>query len=325
MKLYGVIAIHVRGEELMRNPRFLDKVRLAFGGRPDLRSGRMRASIESAAIVDSVRGAMQRIGASNAVSLVIDDTVLFHDTRAEPDDLGDLFLAFHDNASVFGAGFDELRLAFEHHEGDLHLVAEVQARSEHVQHEPAVRVVVSGRIDALTPRAGEDADAFRSRAEPIATNRQVLEMYELQFRNFVERLRDALAGAMPTARVEIAIAEPRVVRPGPEPREPAPRASPHARDYDPYDAYYPSPLAAFAPLFLWSTLFSVGLPHHMTVVDTTNHTLGSSDDAGIDQATWTSDDTAWWSDDTGRSADAGSDGGWWDNFPGGLDGLDGFD
>jgi hypothetical protein len=330
MKLYATIAIHVRGEEVMRDLRFLDRVKRAFGSKPDLRSGRVRASIEATAIVEAVREAMQRIGADNAVSLVIDGTVLFNDPHARPDDLGDLFLAFHDNAAVFGAGFEELRLAFEHREGDLHVVAEVQARSEHVREEAAVRVVVSGRIDALTPRPGEDADAFRKRAEPIAADRNALELYRLQFNAFVERLRDALAAALPAARVEIEVAEPRIVRPGPQPQQPP---APESRQYDPYEAYYPSPLGMVANMFMWSALFSMAMPPHVAVVDAANHVQGFADDPGIVNGPTIADDTAgplsWWGDEQttsgGADSSAGADdgGSWWDNVFGDGGGGDG--
>ena len=106
MKLYGAIAIHVHAVDILRTPRFWDKLKGAFGGKPDLRTGRQRASIEATAIVEASRDALRRLGATNAISLVIDNTVLFHDRDNQPDDLGDLFLAFHDNSSVFGEGFD---------------------------------------------------------------------------------------------------------------------------------------------------------------------------------------------------------------------------
>jgi hypothetical protein len=310
MKLYGVISLHVHGEEVMRDPRFVDKLKRAFGGTPDLRSGRTRAALEATAVVDGVRDAMRRLGVTNAIALVIDETVLFHDTHAQPDDLGDLFLAFHDNAPVFGTGFDELRLTVEHREGDLHLVAEVQARSEHPREEAAVRVVVSARIAALTPRPGEDADAFRARATPVASDKAALALYEAQFATFVGRMRDALAVAMPTARVEIEVAEPRIVRP--QAQAPRPQ-SPDARNYDPYEAYYPTPLGMVANAFLWSTLFSMAIPPHVTVVDAANHVEGHTDDAGIETgATEPGGDAgeAWWQDSGGD--DSGFDFGGWD-------------
>ncbi len=81
MKLYGAIAIHVHGVDILRTPRFFEKVKAAFGGKPDLRTGRQRASFEATAIVEAARDALRRLGATNAISLVIDDTVLFQPPR----------------------------------------------------------------------------------------------------------------------------------------------------------------------------------------------------------------------------------------------------
>ena len=46
MKRYGTIAVHVQAADILRAPKFFDKVRSAFGGKPDLRTGKMRAAIE---------------------------------------------------------------------------------------------------------------------------------------------------------------------------------------------------------------------------------------------------------------------------------------
>jgi hypothetical protein len=149
VKLLGTIAVHVKGEAILRRPGLWERIRRAFGGEPDLRTGTMKASLEAEAIVDAVRDALRSIGATNAVSLVIDDLVVCQDKEGRPDDLGDLFLAFHDSSAAIGAGFGLLRLAVEHVEAGLHLVIEVQARTEHAAAEPAVRVIVSGRLSDL--------------------------------------------------------------------------------------------------------------------------------------------------------------------------------
>ena len=331
MKLYGAIALYVAAEDILRAPRFFEKIKRAFGGKPDLRTGRVRAALEATAVVEATRDALRKVSVSNAVSLVIDDTVLFHDREGHPDDLGDLFLAFHDNESVFGQGFRELRLAVEHHEAGLHVVLEIQARPEHPKNAAAARMLVSGRIEALTPKPGEDAESYRKRAEPVATDAKALEVYRMQFTAFVDRVRDALAHAMPTARVEVEVAEPRLVRPDTkvEPQPPA------ARNYDPYDHYYYSPTYAMADIFLWSAMFSMMSPPHYVVVDGGNHYQGHTDDSGIqDGPTDTAPDTAdagsWWDDTSGEpgaadtSADTTDSGGsWWDDAGGGGDGGDG--
>jgi len=345
MKLFGAIALYVAAEDILRAPRFFEKIKRAFGGKPDLRTGRVRAALEATAVVEATRDALRKIGVTNAVSLVIDDTVLFHDREGHADDLGDLFLAFHDNESVFGQGFRELRLAVEHKEAGLHLVLEIQARPEHPKDAAAARMLVSGRIEALTPRPSEDAEAYRKRAEPVATDPKALELYRLQFSALVDRVRDALAGAMPTARVEVEVAEPRIVRPAATPGDKV-EQSPTARNYDPYDHYYYSPSWMMADVFLWSAMFSMMSPPHYAVVDSGNHHQGHTDDPGIqdgptDAAPADADTGSWWDGDasTGGGADgadaggtsdvggeAGGDAGgsWWDDAGGGGDGG-GFD
>src|SRR5438876_511081 len=195
MKLYATIAVHVQATGILRAPRFLDKLRRAFGGRPDLRTGTMRSAIEATAVVEGVRDAVRKVGANNAISLVIDETVLFHDRDGKPDDLGDLFLAFAENESVFGQGFDELRLAVGRPEG-------------------------------------------RDQPQP-----------------------------------------------------------PDAPGYDPYVAYYPSPLGIVPEMLLWSTLFSMASPPHYVVVDHGNHIQGFADDPGIQHGPTqavANDGGSWW-------------------------------
>ncbi len=318
MKLYGTIAVHVAAADILRTPKFWDKLKRAFGGKPDLRTGKMKAAIEATALVEASRDALRRIGVNNAVSLVIDDTVLFHDRDNKPDDLGDLFLAFSDNQSVFGEGFEELRLAVEHREAGLHIVLEVQARTVHAKSAPAIRIILSGRAEALTPKPGEDADAYRKRAEPIASDPKALDLYRVQFEAFVERVREAIATAMPTAKAEIEVAEARVVRPDEKQKQGEPAQQPSARYYDPYVAYYPSPLGFVAETMMWSAMFSMMMPHHhYVVVDHHNHVQGFSDDPGIQSgptANAASDDGGSWYDGGDSSS---ADGGNWTGDSGG--------
>jgi hypothetical protein len=124
-----------------------------------------------------VREALSRLGATNAVSLVIDDTVLFQDKDQRPDDLGDLFLAFHEHADVFGKEFRMLRLAVEHDEAGIHYVLEVVARTEHPEQEAAARLVIGGRVKDFEPKPGEDAQAYRERVEPLTRNPGLFEVH----------------------------------------------------------------------------------------------------------------------------------------------------
>jgi hypothetical protein len=255
MKLHGTVAVDVAGEEILERPGLLARVRKALGGDPDLRTGRMRAALEATAVVDAVRDALIELGATNAVSLVIDDLVVFQDRERQVDDLGDLFLAFHDHAAAIGGGFGVLRLAVEHVEAGLHLVIEVQARTEHPAPEPAVRVLISGRIQAFEPRPGEDAVAYRARVEPQVRDRAVVELAELSFESFVRRTRDAIARAMPEAGARVVVAETRLAPPAERRADrDRPRPAPTDPDYDPHEAYYPSPMLSMLGSMLGSMM-----------------------------------------------------------------------
>lgn len=285
MKLLATIAVHVKGEAILRRPGLWEKIRKAFGGEPDLRTGRMRAALEAEAVVDAVRDALRSIGVANAVSLVVDDLVVFQDKDGRPDDLGDLFLAFHEHSAAIGAGFGALRLAVEHVEAGLHLVIEVQARTEHAANQAAVRVIVSGRLRDLEPRRGEDADAYRARVEPLTRDRAAIDVARAQFESFVARVDGAIAMAMPEARVETIKAEAQIVRPNRNGAERAPEApDPAGRHYDPYNAYYPSPMFSVLDTLMWVSIFSMMSHPHVVVVNQSGDTLGNADTPGVENA-----------------------------------------
>lgn len=281
MKLAGIVSIRVNGEDILRKPRFWDKLKATFGGTPDLRTGQRKAALEAAAVVDSVRDALRTLGATNAVSLVIDDLVLFQDRDGQPDDLGDLFLAFHEQSDAIGGDFKLLRLAVEHLEAGLHLVLEVQARGEHPADEAAVRVVIAGRIHDLEPKKGEDAETYRRRVEPLTKDTGTIEVARMQFESFVSRVRDAVQRAMPEAQAEVVRAEAQIQRPGGKEAQPAEPTSPR---YDPYDSYYPSPLGMMMNMMMWSAIFSMAMPPHVTVVNQAGDPVGTADTPGIEQA-----------------------------------------
>jgi len=274
MKLYGTITVNVEGEEILRRPGLLARIHKALGGEPELGTGRMRASLEAAAVVDAVRAALSDLGATNAVSLVVDDLVVFHDRERRPDDLGDLFLAFHDVGAAIGQ-FGLLRIAVEHAEAGLHIVLEIQAQSEHPKYEPAVRVVVSGRIQAFEPRPGEDADAYRHRVEPLSRDHRLVELAQLSFDSFVVRARDAIARAMPEARANVTASEARLVVPDRR-KVRRPEKHPTDQNYDPHDAYYPSPMMG---LMSMAMLGSFMMMPGVNPVDDSNTPIEASDPA----------------------------------------------
>jgi hypothetical protein len=302
MRLHGVIELQVPGEQVLRRPNVWDRVKRAFGGEPDLRTNRIRMSLEATAIVEAARAALRRLGAGNAVSLMVDEQVLFQDREGRPDDLGDLFLAFHDNAPVFGGGFNLLRLAVEHQEAGLHLVLELIARSEHPADEAAARVVIGGRIQEFEPRAGEDAEAYRARVEPLTRDATRLEAHRRQFESFVSRVEEALRAALPEARIQVRSAEAQVKKPS---RQPEQAAEPTSLNYDPYRQYYPSPFDSLLSVMMWSSLFSMMWRPDIAVIGNHGDHLGDAQSIDRD-ANAALDDPGGGDVDPGADADFGS-------------------
>jgi hypothetical protein len=325
MKLHGFVDVHVRGEEILRKPSTWEKVKKTFGATPNLKTDKLKASFEAQAVVHAAREAMQKLGANNAISLVVDDQVLFHDRDGNDDDLGDLFLAFHDNASVFGKEFDMLRLAVEHTEAGLHYVIEMVARSVHPVGEAALRVVVSARIVDFEPKKGEDAEAYRKRVEPLTKDAARIEMHRRQFEQFVAKVRDSIAKVMPEARVVERAAEAIVVAPTKKPLKKQPEApSPYDDRYDPYYAYYPSPMENVLHTMMWVSLFSYAMMPNYMICDSYGHSMGHASDPGMmsgADATSGLDNSAFgdhgdagggMGDDLGGGDAGGDGGGFWD-------------
>ncbi len=316
MKLHGTIDLFVSGERILRRPNLWDKLKRSLGAGADLDTRQLRSALEATAVVDAANTALRKLGITNAISLVIDDHVIFQDKEGRPDDLGDLFVAFHDSASVFGAGFDLLRLAAEHEEAGLHTVVEVVARTEYPVGEPAGRIVISGRIKDLEPRKGEDADAYRARVEPLTRDPLLLEAHRRQFESFVARVCEAIRSSMPEARTEIRSAEARVEKPSKRPRR-APAPAPTDPRYDPYAHHYPHPLDGMLTMMMWGSLFSMSMTPDVVVVNEHGDSLGhASDGAGG------FDDSGEPGGDVGDVGDGGDPGGGDGGGDGGWDGGD---
>jgi hypothetical protein len=277
VRLIGQIQVTMTpAEAVRREPGFWDKLKRGLGGQIDLETGEVRVALEATALVDSIKRAFARVGIDNAVSLVVDDTVIFQDSEGRPGDLPDLILALSEHASVFGRGFREMKLAAEHEEAGLHLLAEVRAVTQHRRGEPSAYVSIGGRIGDLEPRPGESADAYRARVEPLAKDAGLLETARLQFQSFVGRLEAALRAALPEATVEEKRADAVVVRPTTQPVEPA--QDPRSPVYDPYAIYYPSPVETMLDLMMISSFMTMmAPPPAIMVVHPSGAPIGGAD------------------------------------------------
>jgi hypothetical protein len=255
----------------------LEKLKRGLGGRVDLETAEVANQLEATVVVDAVRRALGRLSVGNALSLVIDDTVVFQDSDGKADDLPDLVLALSEHASIFGRGFKELRFAAEHDEAGLHLVIETRARTRHRHDEPSAIVSVGGRIRSLEPQKGESAESYRARVEPLVKDSVVFETARLSFESFVARLRDALKAELPEMTVEEKRAEARLVKPA-ERDLTAPEAAPKQPThpgYDPFAVYYPSPMGMMLDAMLFASFMHMMMPPAIMVMSPLGAPIGS--------------------------------------------------
>jgi hypothetical protein len=277
MRLVAQTYITVPSHIVRRDPSLMEKIKRGFGGRVNLETGEVENQLEATAIVDAVRRALGRLDVGNALSLVIDDTVIFQDSDGKADDLPDLVLALADHASVFGRGFKELRFAAEHEEAGLHLVIETRARTRHRRDEPAAVVSLGGRIRALEPQKGETAEAYRARVEPLTKDAALFETAKLSFESFAARLRDALRAVMPDATVEDSEPQAKLVKAPDQAVTAQERVAqqPLHPGYDPFAIYYPSPMGVMLDAMLFASFMHMMMPPPIMVVSPLGMPIGN--------------------------------------------------
>jgi hypothetical protein len=279
MRMVGQIHVTVRGDVVRRDPSFFERMKRGLGGRVNLDTGEIQNQLEATAVVDAVRRALGRMNVDNALSLVVDDTVIFQDADGKAGDLPDLVLALADHASVFGRAFRELRFAAEHDEAGLHLVIETRARTRHRHDEPAAVISVGGRIRELEAARGETAEQYRARVDPLTKDATRFESARLAFESFVSRLCQALSAAMPDADVVEQRAEARLVKQGARDltaQERTPLAPMHPA-YDPFLVYYPpSPLGLMLDAMIFSSFVHMMMPPPLVVVSPMGVPIGST-------------------------------------------------
>ncbi|MCA9666454.1 MAG: hypothetical protein KC503_12725 [Myxococcales bacterium] len=277
MRLHGLIEIRPHGDQMLRSPGAWNRYQGAFGNQMDLNARQVQTSLAAATLVEAAREALTRIGVTNAVSLRIDDHVLYEDLYGTPDDLFDMMMVFRENARFFGGGFRTLHLVVEHREAGMHIVVEVAASGVHRVGQPAVRVIVGARPLEFVPHPHEPAHVYRQRVEPMMRMAARFEHYPHHFEAFVHRLADALAFALPEGDVALRYAGAKVEQPFRGQRRRRRSATVYDDFYDPYTYYYASPVDDLYTALFWGAMMGWGMMPHYHIVDYWGADLGWAD------------------------------------------------
>ncbi len=313
MRLTAQVRLYIQGEEVFRQPSFWDKVKTAFGSDVDLRTGELLITQNVLALTEQVQKALQIAGITNAVTLVVDDEVVFQDLEDRDHDADLLVAAMRRSASRFTGGFKMLRAVFEYQGQGLHSLLEVTVRAKAKKTEPHAVVSFGARIDELRPREGEDIEKAKDRIGKALADAQLVPMYRNVLSEVAAKVQGGLQRAFPTALLESDPADVQVVRPSGEDvrdlgqsqcdRDAHLRNAPvYARSgwaspyYDPWSVYYRDPMDTFVNLMVLDALIS---PRHhwgygagylgshwssygapVTVINYNGAPIGNADDIG---------------------------------------------
>lgn len=284
MRLDGRIALVAKGEAVRREVGFWDRFKKVFGKNPKLETDRVQTLMTTAHLLAGVKRALDTVGVTNAIALVIDGETLFEDREGRADDVGDLFAAFYENEELYGGDFSEVLLTVEHREAGLHLVLELCARGEHKTDESTIEIRVSGRSIDFEPRPGEEVAAYTGRVAGLVASPTHPEAQRLQFERWVQRIRDALAGALPDARVSGVATAVRVMRVASGAGGSVKAARRGEAGYDPLCHHYPNPMEATLTAVFWGAMATWAWHPSYEVVDEDGTVAGTTEALGAVRA-----------------------------------------
>ncbi len=256
MRFLGNISLIAHGEVVRREPGFWERFKQVFSRDKALERRDTQTLMTTAHLLAGVKRALEGVGITNAVLLVIDGVVLFEDKVGNPHDVDELFAAFYENEALYGRSFHELSLTVEHLEAGLATVIALTATGDRMSDVSRVELVVSGRIAALLGDGPNVNDSFGTPARP--------EAHRLQFERFVARVRDGLAAALPEVTVSMPTVAARIVRPGPVRAE--------VGD-DPWYRVHPDVDAA-VDAAIWTAAMGWAWHPEYTVIEASGETIG---------------------------------------------------
>lgn len=183
-----------------RSSSMWGRVMRAFGGAEPTSEG-ARSALEITSLVAELYSALGKLGVHNAISLIVDEQVIFRDNAGKKDDLRDLVAALAARAPKIAAGFRRMTLAVEHDVGGLHAVIEVVGERDDRTGAAVLHVHTGARLRDLSPAPGETTDGYRKKLAPIVGDPVLVEADARAFTAFTERLQTTMQSAFPEGKV----------------------------------------------------------------------------------------------------------------------------
>gem|GEM_PF-4171065 len=253
------------GREAARRPTFWESFTGAFGAKHDLRSGQHEHGMHALGLIEAVGTLLAGVGVRDAVTVLLDERVVWRDDSANPDDVGWLLQAMRGKPEPFMKPFREVRAVFEHREQGVHTVIEATFQARFQPGTAAGVIALGGRIEELRPLPGETFAQTRARVSALGADPYRAEPHQHVFRAVLGRIRDGLPYALPGARAVQSMARDAAAQRGATLRTDRTfRAPPYPSPYyDPWDVYYRDPYSDWVDrILLDAALHAAAHGHH---------------------------------------------------------------
>ncbi len=271
------LSIDLPSQETNRTSSLFEWVGSLFGSKPDLRSGQEQLTVSGNSLLEGLYGALRDNGVEDAIALLVDKKVIYHDKEGHRRDLRLMAVAAQESG-VMDKNFKEMHLVMSTEHVGLNVLVDVKIRSLNTLGEPEVQILLSGRPEVLTAGKDENPASYAERVRAFAADPHQLEALRLTLDSFAARLADAARRHLPVVHVDHRPAHIQLLRPdkasltamngtqagegGASLRDVPARAGRAGGDV--YGTYYYDPYWDLTNYLMWSTLLHSH--HHTSVV-----------------------------------------------------------
>ncbi len=266
MRLKGALKIDLPSEETYKVPGRIG----GFFGKKTKPSGEERVVASVLSTIDQFIDGFEKSKINNAIILKIDDTLIYNDTEMVEDDVHRMIIALDDHRLILDDHFKMIHLVMEHKCNGIHYIFDVKIRGNVKKGEEEVYIVISGRVEELSQKEGEDAKAFRNRIKEISGTKGFFDGYKAQFDGFLEDVLENLKLSSFAVGASVEYTEIGIVKPKRESikdmgkggfknrkpvfRNDSPTVNSPGYYHDPYSYYYYNPMDTFVTILLMNSL-----------------------------------------------------------------------
>lgn len=187
--------IPLLGREEVRAPSFFERLGTWVGSTPDLRTGSMILQ-DPVQVASSVFLALYTTGLVDALSVSVDNRVVFVDRRGEGGHLARAHALAVRAVQAAGPDFRSLEVAVETEYEGMQVLAHIEILGAWPTGTDPLRVRMAAKVRELFPSLGESARAYDRRIRGFAASYALIEGYRTQLQGLAEHLAESLAQAL---------------------------------------------------------------------------------------------------------------------------------